>query len=242
MHSDSWHICHQVYDRKQAFIVEKSCHGCPVAQVGGVVYKCRPCRLLRAPQYLMPADTFHALRWIKAAWEILRAGNLLTGFGFFNPYWLVSSANIFVFIHLIGGYQVYLQPFMDFVETRIKLLFPNVPYLYNEYSFHCPGIGRVPVSILRLVSRSTIVCLTTVIVSSALALDILASFSNSLPSALFSCLLQNTHLIFSVNIHLKLNVFHMLPTHAFATSVFTNAKLYHEAAHCSQQLGNKDSR
>ena len=93
------------------------------------------------------------------------AGNLLTGFGFFNPYWIITSANIFVFIHLIGGYQVYLQPFMAFVETRIKLLFPNVPYLYNEYSFHCPGLGLVPISILRLVSRSIIVCMTTVIVS-----------------------------------------------------------------------------
>ena len=95
-------------------------------------------------------------------------GNLLTGFGFFNPYWLVSMGNIFVFIHLIGGYQVYLQPVMDFVERQIKGLFPNIPYLYNEYSFNCPGLGPLPVSVLRLVSRSIIVCLTTVIVSAGL--------------------------------------------------------------------------
>ena len=102
---------------------------------------------------------------ITKTWSTCSVGNMLFGFGFFNPYWLVSSANIFVFIHLIGGYQVFLQPFMVFVETHIMLLFPNLPYLYNEYSFHCPGVGLVPISILRLVNRSTIVCLTTVIVS-----------------------------------------------------------------------------
>lgn len=36
----------------------------------------------------------------------LAPGNLLTGFGFFNPYWLVVIGNVFVFIHLIGAYQV----------------------------------------------------------------------------------------------------------------------------------------
>ena len=113
------------------------------------------------------------------------AGNLLIGFGFFDPYWLVSTANIFVFIHLIGGYQVYLQPFMAFVETRIQFAFPSVPYLYNEYSFQCPGSGRVPFSILRIVSRSTIVCLTTLIVS----------FRNLFPThtwRLWDCLLSLT--------------------------------------------------
>ncbi len=25
-------------------------------------------------------------------------GNLLTGFGYFNPYWIVTAANIFVFV------------------------------------------------------------------------------------------------------------------------------------------------
>ncbi|CAL5406120.1 unnamed protein product [Camellia sinensis] len=41
-------------------------------------------------------------------------GNLLTGFGFYEPYWLVDFANACVVLHLIGGYQVY----------RIALLFP----------------------------------------------------------------------------------------------------------------------
>ncbi|GKC19864.1 probable amino acid permease 7 [Tanacetum coccineum] len=32
-------------------------------------------------------------------------GNLLTGFGFYEPYWIVDFANVCIIIHLIGGYQ-----------------------------------------------------------------------------------------------------------------------------------------
>lgn len=33
-------------------------------------------------------------------------GNMLTGFGFYEPFWLVDLANIFIVIHLAGAYQV----------------------------------------------------------------------------------------------------------------------------------------
>lgn len=33
-------------------------------------------------------------------------GNLLTGFGFYEPYWLVDFANVCIVLHLIGGYPV----------------------------------------------------------------------------------------------------------------------------------------
>lgn len=32
--------------------------------------------------------------------------NLLTGFGFYNPYWLIDIANVFIMVHLLGAYQV----------------------------------------------------------------------------------------------------------------------------------------
>ena len=35
-------------------------------------------------------------------------GNLLTGFGFYEPYWLIDFANACIVIHLVGGYQVLL--------------------------------------------------------------------------------------------------------------------------------------
>lgn len=41
-----------------------------------------------------------------AAFGDLAPGNLLTGFGFYNPYWLLDIANIAILIHLIGAYQV----------------------------------------------------------------------------------------------------------------------------------------
>lgn len=34
-------------------------------------------------------------------------GNSLTGFGFYEPFWLVDIGNLCVVIHLLGGYQVY---------------------------------------------------------------------------------------------------------------------------------------
>ena len=36
--------------------------------------------------------------------------NLLTGFGFFNPYWLIDIANVFM-VHLVGAYQVNIAPY-----------------------------------------------------------------------------------------------------------------------------------
>ena len=33
-------------------------------------------------------------------------GNLLTGFGFYDPFWLIDLANVFIVVHLIGAYQV----------------------------------------------------------------------------------------------------------------------------------------
>ncbi|XP_028803454.1 probable amino acid permease 7 isoform X1 [Neltuma alba] len=33
-------------------------------------------------------------------------GNLLTGFGFYEPFWLVDFANACIVVHLVGGYQV----------------------------------------------------------------------------------------------------------------------------------------
>lgn len=45
-------------------------------------------------------------------------GNLLTGFGFYEPYWLVDLANACVVLHLVGGYQVLhiiLSHFMNLI-------------------------------------------------------------------------------------------------------------------------------
>lgn len=46
-------------------------------------------------------------------------GNLLTGFGFYEPFWLVDFANACIIMHLIGGYQVNIQ----FALTNLSLSF-----------------------------------------------------------------------------------------------------------------------
>ena len=33
-------------------------------------------------------------------------GNMLTDFGFYEPYWLVDFANMCVLVHLVGAFQV----------------------------------------------------------------------------------------------------------------------------------------
>lgn len=36
-------------------------------------------------------------------------GNFLTGFGFYEPYWLIDIANICIVVHIVGAYQVNLK-------------------------------------------------------------------------------------------------------------------------------------
>ncbi|KAL6999052.1 putative amino acid permease 7 [Sarracenia purpurea var. burkii] len=36
-------------------------------------------------------------------------GNLLSGFGFYEPYWLIDFANACIMVNLIGGYQLVLR-------------------------------------------------------------------------------------------------------------------------------------
>lgn len=36
-------------------------------------------------------------------------GNFLTGFGFYEPFWLVDIGNLCIVIHLVGAYQVQIS-------------------------------------------------------------------------------------------------------------------------------------
>lgn len=49
-------------------------------------------------------------------------GNLLTGFGFYNPYWLLDIANLAIVVHLVGAYQV-IQSIVIFYLFIIKMLY-----------------------------------------------------------------------------------------------------------------------
>ncbi|KAL7117913.1 hypothetical protein ACP275_03G102100 [Erythranthe tilingii] len=99
-----------------------------------------------------------------AAFGDLSPGNLLTGFGFFNPYWLLDIANAAIVIHLIGAYQVYCQPLFAFVEKTSSQYFPNSKFIAKEISIPIPGFNRsLKLNLFRLVWRTIFVIITTVI-------------------------------------------------------------------------------
>lgn len=90
-------------------------------------------------------------------------GNLLTGFGFYNPYWLLDIANAAIVIHLIGAYQVYCQPLFAFVEKTAQEWFPDSQLITKEVKIPIPGFGALKLNLFRLVWRSIFVVITTVI-------------------------------------------------------------------------------
>ncbi|KAK9274062.1 hypothetical protein L1049_018876 [Liquidambar formosana] len=40
-------------------------------------------------------------------------GNMLTGFGFYEPFWLIDLANVFIVVHLVGAYQEEFESELD---------------------------------------------------------------------------------------------------------------------------------
>ncbi|KAK1418255.1 hypothetical protein QVD17_27398 [Tagetes erecta] len=85
-------------------------------------------------------------------------GNFLTGFGFYDPFWLIDIANICIVVHLLGAYQVLSQPFFGFVETWSKEKWPQNKLVTREFS-----MWGFDVNMLRFVSRTTYVIVTTII-------------------------------------------------------------------------------
>ncbi|KAF9681078.1 hypothetical protein SADUNF_Sadunf06G0188100 [Salix dunnii] len=67
-------------------------------------------------------------------------GNMLTGFGFYEPFWLIDLANIFTVVHLLGAYQVLVyghvlsQPVFSALETWASLVWPDSKFVTIEHS------------------------------------------------------------------------------------------------------------
>uniref|UniRef100_A0A5B7AM45 Putative amino acid permease 3 n=1 Tax=Davidia involucrata TaxID=16924 RepID=A0A5B7AM45_DAVIN len=98
-----------------------------------------------------------------AAFGDLAPGNLLTGFGFYNPFWLLDIANAAIVIHLVGAYQVYCQPLFAFVEKSASDRFPESKFITKEIQIPIPGFKSLKFNLFRLVWRSIFVILTTII-------------------------------------------------------------------------------
>ncbi|KAG8089562.1 hypothetical protein GUJ93_ZPchr0011g27424 [Zizania palustris] len=84
--------------------------------------------------------------------------NLLTGFGFYEPFWLLDIANAAIVIHLIGAYQVFCQPIFAFVEKWAAATWPESGFISGELR-----VGPFALSVFRLTWRTAFVCLTTVV-------------------------------------------------------------------------------
>ncbi|KAH0669731.1 hypothetical protein KY285_023892 [Solanum tuberosum] len=65
--------------------------------------------------------------------------NLLTGYGFDNPYWLLDIANVAIVIHLVGAYQVSCQPLFAFVEKKVAEWYPDSKFITKEINIPIPG-------------------------------------------------------------------------------------------------------
>lgn len=90
-------------------------------------------------------------------------GNFLTGFGFYEPFWLIDFANICIAVHLIGAYQVFCQPIFGFVEGSARSRWPNSQFINAEHSVNIPFCGVYSMNLFRLVWRTAYVVVTTVI-------------------------------------------------------------------------------
>ncbi|XP_031476217.1 amino acid permease 3-like [Nymphaea colorata] len=90
-------------------------------------------------------------------------GNLLTGTGFSEPYWLLDIANLAIVIHLVGAYQVFCQPLFAFVEKWSAQRWPKNSLITNGRNICLPLFGSYNLNLFRLVWRTAFVVLTTVI-------------------------------------------------------------------------------
>ncbi|KAK8949557.1 Amino acid permease 2 [Platanthera zijinensis] len=92
-------------------------------------------------------------------------GNILTGFGFFEPFWLVDIANICIVVHLLGAYQVYAQPIFARFEKEISGRWPEAKFLHKTYSVRVPFAAAEPLSftLSKLILRTGLILFTTLV-------------------------------------------------------------------------------
>ncbi|CAL5392373.1 unnamed protein product [Camellia sinensis] len=90
-------------------------------------------------------------------------GSLLTGFRFYEPYWLIDFANACIVLHLVGRYQVFSQPLFALVDKWFARKFPNSGFVNNDHTLKLPFFPILRLNLLRLYFRTTYVASTTMI-------------------------------------------------------------------------------
>ncbi|XP_021847742.1 amino acid permease 6 [Spinacia oleracea] len=90
-------------------------------------------------------------------------GNMLTGFGFYEPFWLIDLANIFIVIHIVGAYQVLAQPVYKKIESLATGKWPNSFFVKAEYPIRLGSKLVFSLNPLRLTGRTIYVVLVTIL-------------------------------------------------------------------------------
>ncbi|XP_030511133.2 probable amino acid permease 7 isoform X1 [Cannabis sativa] len=88
-------------------------------------------------------------------------GNLLSGFEFFEPYWLIGFANACIVLHLVGGYQMFSQPIFAVSEKWLSKNYSNNEFVKNFYTLKLPLLPLVQLNPMRLCFRTAYVVSTT---------------------------------------------------------------------------------
>nr|ACG29199.1 AAP6 [Zea mays] len=102
-------------------------------------------------------------------------GNILTGFAFYEPFWLVDAANVCVVLHLVGAYQVFAQPIFARLESCVACRWPDAKLINATYYVRVPPCllllrtssssppPTLPVAPLKLVLRTIVIMFTTLV-------------------------------------------------------------------------------
>jgi amino acid permease len=116
-----------------------------------------------------------------AAFGNAAPGNILTGFGFYEPFWLVDLANACIVVHLVGGFQVFCQPLFAAVEGACCCR---------------PGSSARRLSVFRVVWRTAFVAVITL-------LAVLMPFFNSILGILGSIAFWPLTVFFPVEMYIR---------------------------------------
>ncbi|XP_010475860.1 PREDICTED: amino acid permease 8-like [Camelina sativa] len=122
-------------------------------------------------------------------------GDLLTEFGFYDPYWLVDFANACIVLHLVAAYQVFAQPIFQFVEKKCNKKWPESKFITSEHSMSIPLIGKCRINLFRLLWRTAYVILTTVVA-------MIFPFFNAILGLIGSCAFWPLTVYFPVAMHI----------------------------------------
>ncbi|KAL2247735.1 probable amino acid permease 7 isoform X1 [Sesamum indicum] len=90
-------------------------------------------------------------------------GNLLTGFGFYEPYWLIDFANACIVLHLVGGYQMYSQPVFAVADKWLAEQLPDSPFVHKHYTLKLPFLPALKMNLQRVCFRTAYVVSTTAV-------------------------------------------------------------------------------